>query len=670
MESAKLSTTHIVSSSELSLGSPPRSTALRGRPNWMIRTLNAVVVWPTLLLFLLTNVLGDVSEQLLNSNPCSSRLRQLSLNSNLPPADLLHHHHLLVLTSVTEDILQDYASYSLGINYNYARRHDYAFWAFLESPKAVTDLGLDADSRWNKVKLLLEITSATLSYSTTTGDNTSWIAWVDADLVILDQSLDLVSLTQLHPQADLIMSQDKVDAPFVGNTGFILIRVTNWSVSFLQRWWSRYDRQRCCDQHALTWLLLDDEDRGHTVFLPATELNSDFPVWKTFDSNNSVLHLAGASSLLRREVFRYAASNLCSTNNNSSDSMSLSGGENQLGITREYLKVQVRGLGNERLRYLEEWYREWLASDRSLSSTLQARRRLLAAMKVAEEEESEQDSRVQQSLQTKLADVQEEVFRTVVSLVLSLLSSSSTLYDLTPVVEAVSMGIEVSLLHGQQGRSDSARIILGEVEKVIQVVLTASDIIHNPAVEGRFLYYGFKHAQLMGWIVGRQHSEHWLERAAQLWITMQQRTGYTGSDYVSAEPMKEYIDVVAQLGSLRCANKNWLAGIDALEEAIRLQRQTISSFAILHVTTLTVEHDANRDLADMLYNLGLCYAEGFGLSHEQGQKGLQALLEVLELLPQGTTRENARLLLDKYGSDVLMKPRVLVTKKFKRRRKG
>eukprot|EP01039_Chlorochromonas_danica_P007047 gene7047-7793_t len=637
----------------------------------MIWTLNAVVVWPASLLFLLKTVFGDVSEQLVNNGPCSSLFKKFSLNSVLPPADLLHGHHLLVLTSVTEDILEDYASYSLYINCNYATRHGYAFWAFLESPKAVTDLELDVDSRWNKVKLLLEITSATLSYSTTTRDNNSlWIAWVDADLVVLDHSLDLLTLTQRYQQADLIMSRDKADAPFVGNTGFILIRVSDWSLSFLQKWWSRYDRQRCCDQHALTWLLLDEEDRDHTVFLPATELNSDFPVWKTFDRDNSVLHLAGASSLLRREVFRHAASSLCSMDNNSGDSLPLYGSENQLGITREYLKEQVRRLGNERLRYLEEWHREWLESDRSLSSTLQARRRLLAAMKIAEEEESERDNDVEHSLQRKLADVQEDIFMTVVSLVLSLLDSSSPLYDLTPVVEVVSMGIEVSLLHGQQGRSDSALIILGEVEKVIQVVLTASHLMHSPAVEGRFLYYAFKHAQLMGWIVGRQDSEHWLESAAQLWITMQQRTGYTGSDYVSAEPMKEYIDVVVQLGSLRCANKNWLAGIDALEEAIRLQRQTISSFTILHVTTLTVEHDANRDLAEMLYNLGLCYAEGFGLSHEQGQKGLQALLEVLELLPQGISRENARLLLEKSGSDVLMKPRVLITKKFKRRRKG
>eukprot|EP01031_Cornospumella_fuschlensis_P041259 gene41259-50356_t len=145
---------------------------------------------------------------------------------------------LAIVTSVTPDIVPKYAGHALAVNAAYAERRGYAYHIFSEDQHS--QLQLDADARWNKVLFLLE-TMKTHDYE--------YVTWVDADLVILDFSLDLVALANQYHTADVIMSKDKATAPFIGNTGLIIIRNTNWSIEFLQKWWSSFDRSRCCDQH-------------------------------------------------------------------------------------------------------------------------------------------------------------------------------------------------------------------------------------------------------------------------------------------------------------------------------------------------------------------------------------------------------------------------------------
>ncbi|RYG94057.1 hypothetical protein EON65_58030, partial [archaeon] len=132
---------------------------------------------------------------------------------------------IAIVTSVTPDIVPKYAGYSIAVNALYAEHLGYAYHVYVEGQQI--DLPLDADPRWNKVLFLLR-TMQTSKYQ--------YVVWMDADLVILDFSLDLQAIASQYSEADIIMSKDKASAPFIGNTGLIIIRNNVWSIGFLYKW--------------------------------------------------------------------------------------------------------------------------------------------------------------------------------------------------------------------------------------------------------------------------------------------------------------------------------------------------------------------------------------------------------------------------------------------------
>lgn len=186
---------------------------------------------------------------------------------------------------------------------------------------------------------------------------------------------------------EVYISRDMEAAPFVANTGMVIVRNSNWSRRFLDEWWERFDRGACCDQHALNWLyhgapaspgkagghipIIDDghetnqvlltpiEVRARVRVLPSTALGTDFPAYAHQQSKDPVLHLAGQSDLLSRRVaFQQGAVAVCTALNKYKDSLhrTLVEGEmemqtvqavsvpyptfpHQLGLTRQYLRL-------------------------------------------------------------------------------------------------------------------------------------------------------------------------------------------------------------------------------------------------------------------------------------------------------------------------------------------
>ena len=232
---------------------------------------------------------------------------------------------LNVYTYVTDNIAT-YSVFVTAVNAVYAEQNGYNFH-ILGRQHHLKSRGYSAeenpykkshDPRWNKIHILLHALEDRLSVADNSAqDNipsqSSYIAWVDADLIVLDLSMRIETIGEMYPEADLIMSRDLVHAEFVSNTGFIIIRCSTWSLWFLRRWWNTYDRTKCCDQNAFTWLYdkLELQDLKHIQILRADAINSDFPAWKNQMPWNQVLHLAGASSLYRVPIFQSAFHDIC-----------------------------------------------------------------------------------------------------------------------------------------------------------------------------------------------------------------------------------------------------------------------------------------------------------------------------------------------------------------------
>ena len=241
--------------------------------------------------------------------------------------------NVAIITFTTTQTIS-YASYALAINSAYANRFGYAFRVF-----DLDDTGDIGDPRWIKIRLLKEALSLWASAYT-------YVVWLDSDLAIIDHSFRFEDIALANPNADMIMSKDMATAPFVSNSGVIIVKNTLWSLNMLDLWWDSYDRDRCCDQNAFTWLYdrkLPADIQTKTALLPANAINSDFPAWLNQQDNNPILHLAGQSSIYRNVVFSTGFRHICEQES--------TGGlhKQQIGLTREFLFRTMRSMNARRL---------------------------------------------------------------------------------------------------------------------------------------------------------------------------------------------------------------------------------------------------------------------------------------------------------------------------------
>lgn len=216
---------------------------------------------------------------------------------------------IVMVTFATENILH-YAAYSIAINAIYSLVHGHVF--DIVKPSEHVEYQSTFDPRWNKVHIVRE----RLHPNITTGnyDDADYIVWLDSDLAIIDLTFSINELIDKYPYAEVIMSKDIATAPFVSNSGFMIVRCSLWSYSFFDLWWNSYDRNRCCDQNAFTWLYdrrVPSDIAERVVLLKVDTVNTNFPAWKNQLSHNPVLHLAGLSSLYRRPVFEHGLQTLC-----------------------------------------------------------------------------------------------------------------------------------------------------------------------------------------------------------------------------------------------------------------------------------------------------------------------------------------------------------------------
>jgi len=249
----------------------------------------------------------------------------------------------------------------------------------------------------------------------------------DADAVILDYGLDLLSLGRRHPQADLLASAD-IRMGLI-NTGVLLLRNTPWMRRFLHQWWygphsmpgsadddssissasstSSASWRNVCDQDAFdrlyahytnTWTPESPRMSDKVKVLPMDALNSHPPAMVHQRPESAVLHLMGEHTALRRELFRKAWTNVCAAR---------SGGilPLQLGLKREVLLNYARVIYGDAVQTLLATQQQ-LAEQDGTSESL-----LLSQLQVAEKEHGNKDKDLEDGMLTLIVQPLEELSR-------------------------------------------------------------------------------------------------------------------------------------------------------------------------------------------------------------------------------------------------------------------
>eukprot|EP01038_Epipyxis_sp_PR26KG_P015313 gene15313-20638_t len=533
---------------------------------------------------------------------------------------------------------------------------------------------------------------------------------MDADLIVLDFNLNIEDIGKTYPNADIIISKDIDSAPFVANSGFIIVRVTEWSLKFLYLWYRSFDINKCADQHAFTWLYNSYNPKNikeKVMLLPVDALNTDFPCWKNQKESNQILHLAGLTSLYRIEAFRFASENICKVLlNNSHDLYDVCINieltqhfPHQLGLTKKVLLEILQSLNYRRLNALQ--------NQQNLSKTInnnyvvieddlfgltenynfinkgvdQMRSALDDIMKY-DDDESNYPSDIniiqeldQLHLQLRLF-VHETYYKTILNFFITKLSTLSMIelvefmannYDsnetqyaqerimivkndsklfmkiLEIIKDYISSGYEMIIIM-QKLEIDSIiqRNYLNNINNIIIFVFNNFKNILNDSHYARFLYFHFKCHQLLANSYQYHFTNHnisnrveWLLSSLMLWKIMTINYGYYGSDYVMADPYKEYIDVTYELSVLLCMINRHNEGLYYFNESLFYQKQTILDYNKTLVATTHNIYDARNRLVEILINAGICSTE-----NQQFEQSIDYFNEAINVIDMYTMNGN------------------------------
>lgn len=247
-------------------------------------------------------------------------------NSVLSVAEAATRDQGIIFATFVSENINTYASNNLLFNMGYFQIKNYSVRILS------THTGDDyypADRRWNKIKA---VPNALLQWA----KNSSYLVFIDADLVILDPEFDAMNVISAYPSANLIVASDAIDT---ANTGFMIVRNCPWSIDFFNRWWAgREMTDSFCDQHVLNKLLKNATDRNFVGITHPKAINSQWPAIDNFNEYDCILHLMGETDEIRNAVSRNLAERVCRVDPMASSSKSP---YNRVHLTRKQL-IEIR----------------------------------------------------------------------------------------------------------------------------------------------------------------------------------------------------------------------------------------------------------------------------------------------------------------------------------------
>lgn len=486
-----------------------------------------------------------------------------------------------VVTFVSDNILE-YANYALFVNMIHSEHQHYNFHVMSKNNKQNFQ---SSDPRWNKIKILSSGIDSTDGWA----KKSEYLVWLDADLIMLDMGMDFSKIGDAFPDQDIFLSKDIDSAGGLGNTGFVLVRNTPWSIKFLNRWWNMGDRSRMSDQIALQLLYesLGDNDKEKLKILPTDAVNTHFPAWEHQKTHNQVLHLAGEANIYRKMVFQKGAMEICDS---AVKGIVL---PRQLNLTQENLYNLYLELTNVRsveLRKLLDFANQQRFSDDSkkniefIDNLYGKLTEILTHAEIAEGQVAPT-----QEYYNVAKDIYLFIFRKMSEFSLSLAEAEPhQLSSMEFLRHSISSGFDIfSRSQGQEGYGLSNDVI-NEIFQAIGDKLLPQWKRCYPYYkgsknklpldyEGKLYYYEFKYESFKGEFLsevgdmGEAFAS--LSRGLSLWRKLHS-IQYYGIDYYALDPLKEGSRFIYAYGMRLCSTNDAKAGIPLLQEAVKLMETT------------------------------------------------------------------------------------------------
>lgn len=198
----------------------------------------------------------------------------------------------IALCTIHTPNFASFAKYTTMNFRSYCNIHGYDFIECKEI------LDPNREPQWSKIKLIQKYL-----------DKYEWIMWIDSDAAITNKNIRIESL--IDPKYDIILSKEDVCNHII-NTGTFIVKNSEWSKSFLEKWYAQEQFIRNgADTYSFLHLYDNNEEiRSHIKVVKQKIMNS-YPVmsWRegTFSDGDFVNHFAGIYNPSERNMLRKMA---------------------------------------------------------------------------------------------------------------------------------------------------------------------------------------------------------------------------------------------------------------------------------------------------------------------------------------------------------------------------
>lgn len=203
----------------------------------------------------------------------------------------------VILMYCTQNIIEDWAKYSIDINKKYADKHNYDFVLVKEPYDS------NVTHAWQKIPAMIELLEK----------NYDFVIYIDADAIVNKHEIKFEHFLNKYP-GDIIACSDvgNSDGQYAVNGGMVIARNTNESKKLLKQWWDlRYDYPEFAfEQWALSDIVRNKHPNinGNIVSIaPETDFNSMYyEISNYINTKNKpdrfVLHFMSVQNTTRKEI--------------------------------------------------------------------------------------------------------------------------------------------------------------------------------------------------------------------------------------------------------------------------------------------------------------------------------------------------------------------------------
>lgn len=239
---------------------------------------------------------------------------------NINPKYIINEKSKIAFVYFYTQNIYDYCQHSIKNITAYCNKYNYAFIIYN------TPLNDEVSMCWNKIAVIIKNLS---SYN--------YLVWIDADALINNMNISIESIINTDPNKDLYICEDIIIDKECVNSGVMIIKNTEWSMSLFNKIWNSSFPHGHNDQNVIFYEITKEIYPQNDITLKYSKfckrnIHPKVGIFSenlfnthiySYKQNDFILHLMGYNSKSRTSIMRQINNKLGLDTYNSNDCIKL-----------------------------------------------------------------------------------------------------------------------------------------------------------------------------------------------------------------------------------------------------------------------------------------------------------------------------------------------------------